>query len=148
MSERVLIVGESNPLGSDPRYALYPLPWNATGGRLCKILRLSFHEYIEKFDRVNLLQLGLGKWSVTEARRSAALLTHRRRILLGRRVADAHRVPFRPFRRFEIICNFTETAAVLILPHPSGRNLIWNDPASAIRARRAVVRFLTREESS
>jgi len=138
MLSRVLIVGESNPYGSDPRYALYPLPENATGGRLCKILGLSKREYMQTFDRTNLVALGLGNWPSSVAKDRAGLLKHRRRILLGKRVADAHSVPFRPFRTFTT----DRGVEVLILPHPSGRNLIWNDPRSAVKARRAVGKFI------
>jgi len=142
VSERVLLVGEMNPISFDPRYALYPLPENCTGGRLCKILGLSAREYLRTFDRVNLVRRGAGKkWQATTMRMSADLLKHRRRILLGARVCTAHRVPFRPFRTFRI----NETVTVLVLPHPSGRNRIWNDPASAVRTRRAVARFLRKE---
>jgi len=140
MSERVLLVGESNPLGSNARYALYPLPPNATGGRLCKILGLSAREYLGTFDRVNLVRYGVGSsWPRIAARVSVGLLTHRRRILLGARVCSAHRVRFEPFRTFEI-----GTVQVLVLPHPSGRNLMWNDPYNAVRARQAVARFMRR----
>ena len=87
-----------------------------------------------------------GKWSVYAARMSTGLLKHRRRILLGKRVADAHHVPFVPFKTFtpyEINTDgMPKVLIVLVLPHPSGRNLIWNDPRMKTRARQAVARFM------
>ena len=35
---RPIIVGEANPYGGDPAYALYPIPENSAGGRLCRLI--------------------------------------------------------------------------------------------------------------
>lgn len=52
---RPILVGEANPYGGDPRYALYPLPENSAGGRLCRlILKLEVRQYLRSFDRRNL----------------------------------------------------------------------------------------------
>jgi hypothetical protein len=144
LAKRVLLVGESNPFGSDPRYALYPLPWNATGGRLCKILHLSFYEYLEMFDRVNLLYTTGPRWSAPDARIAAQKLTHRRRVLLGAKVCAAHGIKFYPFRRFTLAAGTVaeKSVRVLVLPHSSGRCRIWNDVGAAQKARRAVQMFV------
>lgn len=138
--ERVLIVGEHSPHGRDDRHALHPHPPGAAGSRLCGILGMAPCEYLETFDRANLLKTS--RWDPRRARVAAANLTHARRILLGARVAAAHGVEFHPFRTFysDTVCLFG--ADVLVLPHPSGRCRIWNDRRSIARARRAVRRFL------
>lgn len=60
-----LLVGEQNPYGADPKFALYPYPENSAGGRLCfKVFGLTRHEYLARFDRVNLCS---GKWSMSRA---------------------------------------------------------------------------------
>ena len=66
---RILLVGESNPYGADPEFALFPLPERASGARLQEILRLSTGEYLRRHDRVNLC--AEGKWSGPLARQSA-----------------------------------------------------------------------------
>jgi hypothetical protein len=33
--EKIVLVGESNPYGADPYYALYPAPDGSAGHRLC-----------------------------------------------------------------------------------------------------------------
>jgi hypothetical protein len=76
-----LLVGEDNPYSVDDpvrsqRYALYPLPQNSAGGRLCAlVMALTIKEYIGKFDRANLCD---GRWSMKKARLRAALLLHDR----------------------------------------------------------------------
>jgi hypothetical protein len=63
---RVVLVGESNPYGADPRYALYPLPPQASGGRLARILGLSARQYLRAFPhRVNLLTTA--RWAAPAA---------------------------------------------------------------------------------
>jgi len=127
---RPLLVGELNPYGIDPQWALYPLPENASGGRLRKILQMSIPQYIGTFDRKNLCY---GKWSNPEARAEARVIQaskdHEIIILLGSKVCQAFGVQYKPFERL---------GRYLVLPHPSGRCLAWNDPTSAERARRLV----------
>ena len=67
----VVLVGESNPHSADPCHALYPLPPNAAGGRLARVLGLPPREYLSAFpDRRNLLPQK-AKWSAPLARRAA-----------------------------------------------------------------------------
>ena len=64
-----LLVGECNPYGPDPKYALYPYPRNSAGGRLCRVVfNLPTRVYLEAFDRVNLCAT---TWSQPAARKKA-----------------------------------------------------------------------------
>ena len=133
MSERVLLVGESNPFGADPRYALHPRPPGCTGARLCYgILGMTAHEYLRTFDRVDLLTGP--RWSVPWAREAANALTARYRVLLGARVAEAHGFDFRPFTHVD-----AGWGRGVILSHPSGRSRLWGDAGAVERARRLVL---------
>jgi hypothetical protein len=141
MSARsVTLVGESNPYGADPHYALYPLPEHASGGRLARALGMSALEYLSAFERVNLLQGP--KWSIPEARkRAATVLASTPKggalVLLGARVAAAFGVPFAPVSLH--VARVGEVARdALVVPHPSGLSRAWNDPLTAQKVRVAV----------
>lgn len=127
-----LLVGESNPYGGDPYYALYPAPDGCAGHRLCcLILGMRRKDYLEHFDRTNLCE---GPWSMREARRRAeetSVPVGRVKILLGSKVAKAHGLPFLPF-------TYSPLAAYVVLPHPSGLCRLWNEPGAFERARKLV----------
>lgn len=121
-----LLVGEQNPYGADPKFALYPLPENSAGGRLChRVMGLSRREYLTRFDRVNLCA---GKWSMKEARDRVAEIYERRGwvVLFGAKVCRAFDFSFLPF---------TTRGRHVILPHPSGLCRAWNEPGAYERAR-------------
>ncbi len=137
-----LLVGECNPYGSEPYFALYPYPVNSAGWRLCRlVLGISRHRYLREFDRANLC--AGRKWDLAEARgRATELLAgarpanfasaaRRTYVLLGKRVCDAFGVPFRPFT--------STRPGILVLPHPSGRSRGWHGVESWERARRLLI---------
>lgn len=136
-----LLVGEVNPYGSRPKYALYPEPERATGDRLCRlVMGLEHDDYLERFDRANLCT---GKWSAPAARSRAIDLIvevgHHPIVLLGVKVAGAFGVDKAPF---QVIRHYIAGAAprtVVVLPHPSGLCRAWNVPGAFDRAR-AVLR--------
>lgn len=141
-----LLVGELNPYGADPAFALYPLPGYASGGRLQVILDLTLREYLDRFDRVNLCT---GRWSMGAARQAAneiALVCPRTVVLLGRRVASAFGMSgLRPFTvvdesRTSVVVHhgFLGANRYVLLPHPSGRCRAWNDAGAARLAREVV----------
>lgn len=130
-----ILVGEQNPYGRDPYYALYPAPDGCAGHRLCcRVLDMRRHVYLETFGRVNLCD---GPWSIYEARDRAEELRQlglRKIIVLGLKVATAFGVKYRPFEQ--------AGKSILILPHPSGRCRTWIKPGAFRRAREAVAAFL------
>jgi uracil-DNA glycosylase len=131
---RVLLVGELNPYGADPRAALYHLPRGASGDRLREILGLSDASYARRLAKVNLCS---GQWSAKRAQAAARFLIDTSSqpvlVLLGARVRDAFGGPpffgRRTWRRLD-----GSEISMVGLPHPSGRNLLWNDPANRARA--------------
>lgn len=152
---RPLLVGEDNPYGTDPRYALYPAPDQSAGARLCKIITgfslkdklpgVAVRQYIKNFERANLCER---KWSMREARDRAYELRRTRAsanpvpiVLCGAKVSDAFGVDYVPF---EISDRFTPAGLpdgsqrvlrFVVLPHPSGRNRLWNTSDAVARAR-------------
>ena len=133
---RPFLVGELNPRSSDPHHALYPLPPGCSGARLCGYLGMTPLQYIRTFDRRNLC---VGEWDSGRAHLEALRIIlleppTRPIVLLGHRVAMAFSL--RPMSYFERVGRY------IYLPHPSGRNLVWNDPANVARAREAVLSVL------
>lgn len=134
MSEqRCFIVGENNPYGSDPYFAMYPRPENSAGGRLCRlVLQIPEAQYLRDFERRNLLQQP--KWSVVDARAAATKLSEEiaesKVILLGAKVCAGFRLDFRPFTIIR--------GKVAILPHPSGLCRMWGEPGAFDRGRDVV----------
>jgi hypothetical protein len=137
-SSRVLLVGELNPYGSEPEFALYCYPTGCAGYRLRRIFGLPEHEYLD-LHRTNLC---VGDWSKAQAKaRVLELLSPdapwRVIVLLGRKVTEAFEkvalddVPLVAFSS-RVCC---PAMTIVSLPHPSGRNAaLWN-PKARDRAR-------------
>lgn len=134
----IVVVGELNPHGSDPSYALYHEPENSAGGRLCRRIMglrvVSYHRYTRRFN------LCTGTWNAArataEALRIETEVAGTAIVLLGRKVAEAFGVgATSPYSRLLSRRVPDRETPLLLLPHPSGRNREWNDPASYQRAR-------------
>jgi hypothetical protein len=136
-----LLVGECNPYGIEPKFALYPLPVNSAGWRLChKILGLDTTKYLRTFERKNLSN---DPFSVVKAREAAKqiIATHAGPvILLGAKVCLAFDAPYDPFTVQTSLLG--PERAMYILPHPSGRARAWNDPQAITRTRTLLREFL------
>lgn len=146
---RILLVGELNPFGADPRYALYHLPRHSSGNRLRCLLGLTDLEYHRLLDKANLCD---GKWSARKAlERLGALLDSRGPggvvVLLGARVRGVARRLAREKYGADLGLDFFtvlevgegELRRILVsLPHPSGLCRAWNEPGSVTRARRLL----------
>ena len=142
-----VIIGMNNPYGADPRFALYPLPVGSAGGRLYGMLQeatgIGRQAYLETFERVNLVD---GPWKAAAARERAAQLRPwligRHVILLGRAVQAAFGIDADPLaevvRTISVIPRF-ETVYHAV-PHPSGRNLWYNNPANREAAKALLAR--------
>lgn len=140
MNKKTLLVGELNPYGSDPGFALYPFPEYASGARLCQlIIQVPRRLYMKHFDRANLCN---GKWSIREARAQVNRLLKRQPkkiVLLGSKVCSAFGLTFIPFKQQKYITpELKSSVDVVILPHPSGLCRIWNEPNAFERANAAL----------
>lgn len=147
---RILLCGEDNPQSAAPEHALFPYPPGCAGHRFCNdILGVTRHTYLATW-RTNLCN---PTWSMREARKRASDLVHLDApwttiVLLGRKVAEAFSKitdgALEPFAFGTL--NTTNgvdpwgqdipwTIDIVSLPHPSGRNFLWNDPRRALDAR-------------
>lgn len=136
-----LLIGEANPYGADPSFALYPRPERASGHRLCTlVMGLRETEYLRNFDRVNLCP---EKWSAPTSRFSAQRIMagdHQKIVLLGAKVTGAFGFKFEPFTMIEPHAPETvpNGKTYVILPHPSGLNRMWGKPGAYDQARQIL----------
>jgi len=131
----VVLIGESNPYGGAPEFALYCYPAGSSGDRLRRILGLDPTAYLE-LERVNLC---VGAWVTAAAVQKARGIVRgspgsdRVLVLLGRRVSSAfEQVVGEPLLPFS--ATSASSVRIVSLPHPSGRNLVWNQAWARVRA--------------
>jgi len=146
-----LLVGEDNPYTDVPEMALHPDLKGAAGSRLALILETPPAAFAAAFARVNLCS---GGWDRAAAEAAAdalfkeQALSGQPTVLLGARVCRAFWLEFRPFSTFEaerwlgLEGGEALTMRGAILPHPSGRCRIWNEPANRLRAAATVAAAL------
>ena len=144
LARRPLLVGEDNPYSAASHHALWCEPRRSAGGRLCyDILGCSSEmEYARLFRRTNLCAR---RWVASEARARVAEIvgdeTNEKIILLGAKVANAFGFVFLPFTApvmFPEMGKIFIDDRFVILPHPSGRNRSWSNPAAVPAARAAL----------
>jgi len=137
---RVLLLGEDNPYGSEPEFALYCYPPGCAGYRLRRILGLSEDQYLG-LHRANLCDSQA--WSLPEARRQARLLVSdpsapwRVIVMLGRKVANAFSFE-QPFFTHNVVPRTDGEMHLVSLPHSSGRNTLWNNQSLVVLARKLL----------
>ncbi len=145
---RGLLVGEAPGPNTDPFLPLFPEPSQSAGGRLLKYAGVPTADWLGKLVRMNLCD---GTWSARRAvagraRALAFLLDQRnyhdgtplRVLLLGARVARAWSC-FGAFGSVEMEHRSDASLRVAWIPHPSGKNLLYNSRRNQLRARRAVL---------
>lgn len=161
VSNKPILVGEDNPYGGDPTFALYPSPAGSAGDRLCrKVLELTPSTYLREYDRANLCAT---KWSAPEAREVARSIMAQKNyvITLGAKVAKAFGLPTAPFAVHRVRLDLLDpllleetggrltfrppggpqVCVVAVLPHPSGRCRAWNEPKAFERARETLKKW-------
>ena len=118
------------------------------GRHLAQLSGMPYEEFLERTERVNLVEHDVprGSWPTEEARARAKVLVQlfvpkRIVLLLGRPVAQAFGLGaldyFSPTRAS--LLGSSSPAIVYVVPHPSGLNRWWNDPANVAQARRFLV---------
>jgi hypothetical protein len=143
---KILLVGELNPYGAEARYALYHEPRQAAGFRLQhKILGVNArHTYLPMW-RTNLCA---GSWQSDEAAKRASTLTGpgapwKVVVMLGVKVVKAFSGisvigKLEMFSSVTVEVSSKPVMTFVALPHPSGRNTIWNGKGAVQLARRLL----------
>ena len=148
---RILLVGEDNPQSARPEHALFPYPEGCAGNRLQeKILRVPRADYLAMW-RTNLC---CPTWSTRAAKLRGRVLLDRGApwdliVCLGAKVAgvmidfatNSSKYPeWEPFTVRVAVNSIppskeipTPMLRMVYLPHPSGRNRVWNAPGPRAR---------------
>jgi hypothetical protein len=113
---------------------------------LCEVLPgVRMHDYVHRFERINLVS---GPWDAGAARTRAEelrpSLAGRRVVLLGREVARAFGIQSSVFSE-ECDVDALDGPTFYLLPHPSGRNLLYNDPGRRLAAGELLARLYAEE---
>lgn len=138
-----LIIGEAPGKNGDPTTPIE----GRVGRRLAECAGIPFEEFLDTFDRRNLLDVqpqdsGKGaKFNVKSAGRVARELEKHFTLgqivlLLGQRTASAFRIINEPYFN----CTPINGARVYIVPHPSGVNTWWNSLDNELE----MIRFMHR----
>lgn len=141
---RPLLVGQAPGPNTDPLEPLYPAPASSAGGRLAFFMGLTPEQYLEIYDRVNLLNEFPGgdpkrdKFPLHDGKIAAAslrpLLRERVVVLLGRNVALSWKGEVARAGPMEwSVCPRFGTRLSWV-PHPSGRNRWYNSDINRTKA--------------
>lgn len=142
---RPILIGQAPGPNTDPSLPLYPHPSTSAGGRLAQFMGLGAEDYIDAFERLNLVQEYPGrrkhddKFPLYQARLRAGelrpLMRGRTVILMGRKVASAWGEPVAQAEFFEWVRCGTFGTMLAVVPHPSGRNHWYNSSENRQQAR-------------
>ncbi len=138
-----LVVGEANPYGGDPYFALYPEPDGCAGHRLATLVfGLWRKTYLDSFERMNLCPRD---WNTTVARVRANAIAPMRgpgtwTILCGAKVARAFGLAAATADAPIQLGRDIAGAGYAVIPHPSGLCRLWNrDVMARVRGELAAV---------
>ena len=146
-SSPVLIVGQAPAKNDHPSNPIS----GRTGRKLAMLMDLTFEEFLDTFDRANLLSRYPGKdgkgdaFNPHAAERNARLLLsenqidrYRHILVLGKNVAKAFGYRTDEYMKWQTFSRpFTA-----ILPHPSGINRWWNDKRNHEAAKQFLLELL------
>jgi hypothetical protein len=126
MMAKPLLLGAHNPHSADPRWALFWAPEGCSGHRLWKMSGLPKLVWKHAFDRMNVLDAtewgtGPDERRVVEVR---AAMLGRETLVLGHQARAALGLPTRPW----LLPQEEDWGVWRLLPHPSGRCQLYNDP--------------------
>jgi len=135
----IYILGERPGPNTDPSVALYPHTTTGAAARLHRLLGLSQAEYLASTSRLNAVDdKSSTASSVARQRVEEFLLSASQNpfIVLGKSAIKAMPAKYRKMEFGEIKDN------VLLLPHTSGVNRVWNDPDFAAKMQQVARDFI------
>jgi hypothetical protein len=152
---KLALVGEAPGPRTRADCPFYPYPPNSAAGRLLAILGWTRSKYLLTFARINLLSEWPGpSFPVAKARECVPLVVStmhpRPMLLMGKGVAAAFGVSeLAPLTLYTVPLPHEELgtvfARIAIVPHTSGRNLWYNDPANRDAVREFIDSLVPQE---
>lgn len=139
----IYILGERPGPNTDPSVALYPHTTTGAASRLIRLLNLTTEGYLANTSRLNAVDdksstaSSVARLRVEEFLRRAGSEPF---IVLGKSAIKAMPAKYRKMQFGEIVDN------VLLLPHTSGVNRVWNDPAFTATMQRIAREFINAEQ--
>lgn len=132
-----LLIGEMPGPATTNNLPLFPYPSNSAGGRLLKISKLEVGTYLGRLKRFNLFSTYLEGWQPIQAVENASKIFAEqpegfRVLCLGQRVAQACGLGGWFDKKTH------EGVEYVAIPHPSGKNQMYNNPATRAGARMAI----------
>jgi hypothetical protein len=145
-----MLVGEAPGPNTSGRLPLFPWPASSAAGRLLKLSGLKPGDFLGRFFRRNLFDIYTDTWHAPMARERAeqileeiAAVGSLRVLLLGTRVAAAFGLDSlwsrRTVERLVPLSNEQVLIELASIPHPSGRNQVYNDAKARAAAQTAVL---------
>ena len=142
----IYILGERPGKNTDPSRPLYPHSSTGAAARLYRLLSLTQEEYLAGTIRLNAADDFVVSTSSAGARSRVESFLHDSAaepfIVLGKSALKAMPTKYRKMDFGEIIDN------VLLLPHTSGVNRVWNDPVFSARMQQIAREFINEQRGS
>ena len=142
MTWKPIIIGMNPGPRTDPTEPLYPDSRCKSGLRLCNFMKLDPSEYLELFERRNLIPERTPKWPHLRARKLASAmqpeLTGRWILLVGSRVSDAFGFSSNPLNRFV----YSKSYVMGCIPHTSGLNRYYNYSQNILATESCLEQFV------
>lgn len=136
---RPILLGMNNPHSTDPTKALLPTPNGSAGHRLWKLSGYPEEQYLFKYERVNLVNEI--KWEPVSAKAAAVKfstgLSSRTVVVLGFETWKMFGFPaISPCDSIGV-----DSSTFYFVPHPSGRNLWYNEDGNQKKVRELLRRL-------
>lgn len=140
----IFILGERPGPNTDPSIALYPHTTTGAAARLSRLLGFNNEDYLANTARLNAVDDKSSTASTVARLRVEDFLRRAGSepfIVLGKSALRAMPSKYRRMQFGEIVDN------VLLLPHTSGVNRVWNDPAFSAKMQTTAREFINDQGS-
>lgn len=140
----IWILGERPGPNTNPSIALYPHTTTGAAARLARLLNLTTEDYLARTARLNAVDTQGASTASSEARLRVEYFLFEAGsepfIVLGKSALKAMPAKYRKMQFGDKIDN------VLLLPHTSGVNRFWNDPANSAKMQQIAREFVSEHE--
>lgn len=138
----IFILGERPGPNTDPSVALYPHTTTGAAARLIRLLDYNTEAYLANTSRLNAVDDRSSTASTVARLRVEEFLQRAGSepfIVLGKSALKAMPSKYRKMQFGDIIDN------VLLLPHTSGVNRVWNDPVFSAKMQQIAREFINEQ---